>query len=358
MEKNMRRTAVLRDSLFMLHDPGFGHPESPQRLKVIYDVLDREELKSCFVSPEIKSASHDVIALNHDNALINRVADTAGNAFDSLDPDTKTSPDSYAAATLAVGALTTGIDLLLEGSIDNAFALVRPPGHHAEKAQSMGFCLFNNVAVAAQYAIAHYGLKRVMIVDWDLHHGNGTQNSFYDTDKVLYVSTHQFPFYPGTGDMMETGKGKGEGYTVNIPLPGYQGDIDYATVFNDIVVPIGTEYKPELVLVSCGFDIYKDDPLGSMEVTTEGFAYLTRSMVQLADEVCKGKLMVTLEGGYDLTGQRDGTMAVLSELTGISLDTDISAKINEKAVDKLARAQSVHPAIDQAMEVAKRYWKL
>jgi len=354
----MRKTAIFRDPLFMDHDPGFDHPESPQRLKVINEVLDKEAIKNCFIYPEFLPAPHKIIGLNHDTALMNRVAETAGKIFDALDADTKTSSDSYAAATLAVGAMTTGVDLLVEGKVDNGFAFVRPPGHHAEKNRSMGFCLFNNVAVAAQYAIAHCGLKRVMIVDWDLHHGNGTQHSFYDTDKVLYVSTHQFPFYPGTGDLGETGKAKGEGYTVNIPLPGYQGDVDYATIFNDIIVPIGCEYKPELLLVSCGFDIYKDDPLGAMEVTADGFAYLTRSMVQLAEEVCDGKLLITLEGGYNLNGQRDGAMAVLSELAGITLDTGYATNLSEKIAKQLSGAQSVHPAIDQARGVAKKFWKL
>lgn len=354
----MRKTAIFRDPLFMDHDPGFDHPESPQRLKVINEVLDKEELKNCFIYPEFSPASHKIIGLNHDTALMNRVAETAGKIFDALDPDTKTSPDSYAAAILAVGALTTGVDLLLDGEIDNGFALVRPPGHHAEKNRSMGFCLFNNVAVAAHYAINNCGLKRVMIVDWDLHHGNGTQDSFYDTDKVLYVSTHQYPYYPGTGDVNETGQGIGEGYTVNIPLPGYQSDVDYATIFNDIIVPLGKEYKPELILVSCGFDIYRDDPLGAMEVTADGFSYLTRCMVQLAGNVCGGKLLVTLEGGYDLNGQRDGAMAVLSELVGHKLETGFATNLNRGQAKKLTSAQSVHPAIKQAREVAKRSWKL
>jgi acetoin utilization deacetylase AcuC-like enzyme len=354
----MRKTAIFRDPLFLDHDPGFDHPESPQRLKVINEVLDKEELKRCFIYPEFSPAPHKIIGLNHDTALMNRVAETAGKIFDALDPDTKTSPDSYAAAILAVGALTTGVDLLLKGEIDNGFAFVRPPGHHAEKNRSMGFCLFNNVAVAAHYAISNCGLKRVMIVDWDLHHGNGTQNSFYDTDKVLYVSTHQYPYYPGTGDVNETGKGIGEGYTVNIPLPGYQGDVDYATIFNDIIVPLGKEYQPELILVSCGFDIYKDDPLGAMEVTADGFSYLTRCLVQLAEEVCGGKLLVTLEGGYDLNGQRDGAMAVLSELVGQKLETGFATNLNKSQAKKLLAAQSVHPAIEQAREVAKRSWKL
>lgn len=354
----MRKTAILRDPLFLDHDPGFDHPESPQRLKVIYEVLDKKEVNNCFVFPDFEPASHKVIELNHGSNLINRVAETAGKMFDALDPDTKTSPDSYAAATLAVGALIKGVDLLVEGAVDNGFAFVRPPGHHAEKDRCMGFCLFNNVAVAAKYAISHYGMKRIMIVDWDLHHGNGTQNSFYDSDKVLYVSTHQYPYYPGTGAVAETGKGKGKGYTVNIPLPGHQGDMDYATIFDDIIVPLGKQYKPELILVSCGFDIHKNDPLGSMEVTAAGFSYITRAMVQLAEAVCEGRLLITLEGGYDLNGQRDGAMAVLSELLGEPLDTGFSTNMDEKTRTQLSKNKSVHPAIDQARDVAKMFWKL
>lgn len=354
----MRKTAVFKDPLFMAHDPGFDHVESPNRLKVIHEVLDRVEVRDHFVYPDISPASQRIIGLNHTVDHIYRVGETAGKIFDSLDPDTQTSMDSYAAACMAVGALTRGVDLLLAGEIDNGFALVRPPGHHAEGDRSMGFCLFNNVAVAAHYALQRCALKRVMIVDWDLHHGNGTQNSFYNTDKVLYLSTHQYPYYPGSGSLHETGKGKGEGYTVNIPLPGYQGDRDYATIFNDIITPIGRQYQPDLILISCGFDISHGDPLGTMEVTSKGFAYMTRSMLKLAEEVCAGKLLVTLEGGYNLNGMRDGAMAVLSELCGHPLDSGYATNLDKKSANDYAMKKSIHPAIEQARDVAKRYWKL
>jgi acetoin utilization deacetylase AcuC-like enzyme len=354
----MRKTAVFRDPLFLDHDPGFDHVESPARLKGIYKLLDGEVMRDCFLLPDFPPASLELIGLNHSQALIERVSETAGKIFDSLDPDTRTSPNSYAAACLAVGALIKGVDLLQAGVIDNGFALVRPPGHHAERDHSMGFCLFNNVAVAAQYAIQVLGLDRVMIVDWDLHHGNGTQHSFYESNQVLYLSTHQYPYYPGTGSLKETGRGQGEGFTVNIPLPGYQGDLEYATIFNDLVFPIGREYRPQLILVSAGFDIYRGDPLGSMEVTAQGFAYMTRTLVQLAQEVCEGHLLVTLEGGYNLDGQRDGVLAVLAELSGRKFDLGYPVYLDDAVFKRLSREKSSHPAILHAREVAKKYWKM
>lgn len=354
----MRKTAIFTDPLFLEHDPGFDHPESPERLRGVYKLLAEKALRDCFLKPKFSPASHEIIALNHSAALIQRVAETAGKVFDFLDPDTKTSSASYGAACMAAGALIKGVDLLTAGDIDNGFALVRPPGHHAERDQSMGFCLFNNVAIAARYATEILGLDRVMIVDWDLHHGNGTQHSFYESEKVLYISTHQYPYYPGTGSLRETGKGKGEGFTLNIPLPGYQGDVDYATIFDDLVVPIGREYNPQLILVSAGFDIYRGDPLGTMEVTAQGFAYMTRILVRLAEEVSQGRLLVTLEGGYHPDGQRDGILAVLGELCGQELDTEYQIHLDNETARGLGREKSHHPAIRQACEVAKKYWKM
>ncbi len=354
----MRKTAVLRDNLFLSHDPGFNHPESPDRLRDIYSLIEKDSLKDLFIQPDFLPASDKALKYNHSPSLVKKIAKTSGKPYGSLDADTKTSPDSYNAACLAVGSILKGIDLIVEGEVDNCFALIRPPGHHAERDRAMGFCLFNNVAIAAHHAIKEHGLERIMIVDWDLHHGNGTQFSFYDTDKVFYISTHQYPYYPGTGSINEVGKGKGEGYTLNIPLPGGQGDKEYAAIFNKIIKPLGREYKPQLILISSGFDIYHADPLGAMKVTSKGFAYMTRVIVDLAEEICQGKILVTMEGGYNLTGQRDGTLAVLSELYGAPLDTGYPINLDSKTAEDLANENTVIQPLEQVCTVAKKYWRM
>ena len=354
----MRKTAVYRNDLFLLHEPGFDHPESPDRLRVIYDELDKEKVGCHFVYPGFEPVSHDTLLMNHSQALVQRVADTQGRSHDFLDADTRTSESSYDAACLAVGALTDGIGRMAAGEIDNCFCLVRPPGHHAERDRSMGFCLYNNVAVAARWAMKELGMTKIMIIDWDLHHGNGTQHSFYDDNRVLYLSSHQYPYYPGSGALLETGEGAGEGFTVNIPLPGGQGDMEFARIFNELVVPVTREYEPELILVSAGFDIYNGDPLGAMRVSADGFAWMTRKLVQVAEEVCSGKLLVTLEGGYNLTGMRDGALAVLAELCGDKLDCGYPVNLADKKAKQLATSGVECSPLDQAVEVAKNYWTL
>ncbi len=357
----MRRTAVYRDELFLEHRPGYDHPESPERLQVIYRELDRKETGSRLFYPGFEPASTDVIALNHSPALIEKVAATAGHAHDFLDADTRTSERSYEAACLAAGALVDAVNRLDQGEIDNAFCLVRPPGHHAERDRSMGFCLFNNVAIAARWAVEELRYKRVMIVDWDLHHGNGTQHSFYDSDSVLYFSTHQYPYYPGTGAALETGSGTGRGYTVNVPLAGGQGDREYACIFNELLLPVARKFMPEIIFISCGFDIYDGDPLGAMKVTPAGFAYMTRILVQLADELCQGRLVVTLEGGYNLKGMQEGGLAVLTELCGERLNRGYPEYLEEIYAENLKKSNrsSIQLAsLDQVIEVVKNSWDI
>jgi len=352
----MRKTAIYRDDLFLEHQPGYDHVESPERLKVINKELDAIK-EDIFIYPQFNPASLETIGLNHTKKHIEKVASTAGKEYDFLDADTQTSEKSFAASLLAAGALVEGLKCLESGEIDNCFCLVRPPGHHAEHDRSMGFCLFNNVAIAARYAISHLGLDRILILDWDLHHGNGTQHSFYDSDKVLYISTHQYPYYPGSGALLETGKGKGEGFTVNIPLAGGQGDADFACIFNDLISPVASLYNPQLILISCGFDIYQGDPLGGMQVTSAGFAYMTKVMVQLSEKLCGGKLLVTLEGGYNLKGMRDGSLAVLSQLCGQKRLGGHPEFLNEKKSDEFSNVTGLD-SVSQALMIARNYWKI
>ena len=346
----MRKTAIMKDDLFMEHEPGADHVESPDRLRVIYEQLDKPEIRQNFLFPSFAPVGKDIIGLNHNDAHFNLVAATAGKSFDMLDPDTTTSAKSFDAGCLAVGALVEGARLLAEGEIDNCFALVRPPGHHAESDRSMGFCLFNNVAIAARYAVQKLKMERVLIIDWDLHHGNGTQHSFEDDPSILYFSTHQYPYYPGSGSFSESGRGKGEGFTVNVPLSMGYGDGEYVGIFEKIFKPIALEFGAEIILVSAGFDIYMGDPLGGMDVTPSGFAALTRSIMEIADSCCGGKVVITLEGGYNLQGLRDSVMTVLKELAGLSKTstTDLLAKADQQTLD---------PVVKRVNEVHHRYWK-
>jgi acetoin utilization deacetylase AcuC-like enzyme len=354
----MNKTAIFRDDLFAKHDPGFEHLDSPERITTIYAALDAIAAIKWFIEPSFSMASRETLLLNHSPSLIDKVAATADKIYCVLDGDTFTSQKSYAAACLAAGALVCGVDLLFQAQIDNGFALVRPPGHHAEKEKSMGFCIFNNVALAAHHAIEKHGVQKILIVDWDVHHGNGTQKSFYDSDKVFFVSIHQSDTYPGSGSLQETGIGRGVGYTINIPLPGGQGDREYANIFNTLVVPLAQQYRPELILVSAGFDGYYGDGAGSMCLSCHGYAYMTRVLVKLAEELCGGKILVSLEGGYSLQGLQEGVFAVLGELVGKRLDTPFLSYLDGETARQLKAERGLHPAIERVRDVAKNYWKM
>lgn len=351
----MRKTAIFKNDLFLEHIPDFNHVESPDRLRVIYEQLEQQPLKDKLFFPDFGPASVENLELNHSKDHIMRVAGTSGQAFNSLDPDTQTSAMSYDAACLAAGAVTGGMAMIVNGEADNGFALVRPPGHHAEANKAMGFCLFNNVAVGARYGLQKLGMERVAIIDWDLHHGNGTQNSFYSSDQVLYISTHAYPYYPGSGGLAEVGAGKGEGYTVNVPLSGGQDDRSFSAIFKQIVVPATREFQPDFIIVSAGFDTYFNDPLGTMAVTEQGYAGMARQLVDLAGEVCSGRILVALEGGYNLRGLRDGVLAVIGELSG---DPECPGKIADETVREIIDSDRDVAVIDQVRNIAKRYWNL
>jgi acetoin utilization deacetylase AcuC-like enzyme len=346
----MSSLALIKDDRYMEHNPGDGHPESPDRLRVIHELIDREFSALPLIPPRL--ATMDELALVHDPVYIQTVAGTEGRIHSQLDPDTGLSARSYEIARLAAGGLLQGVDALLQTpnsefpTPNSVFAFVRPPGHHAEPDRGMGFCLFNNVAIAAAYAKERYGLKRILIVDWDLHHGNGTQHAFYDDPGVLYFSSHQYPYYPGSGGFHEAGSGKGEGYTVNAPFPGGFGDAEYLSVYTKILEPIALEYTPELVLVSAGFDPFVKDPLGGMKVTGAGFGALAGLVQDIARRSCDGKIMLALEGGYSPEGLRSGVRAVLQTLLG-----------KPAPVPENASSARVDEVIERIVSIHRKYWK-
>jgi acetoin utilization deacetylase AcuC-like enzyme len=304
---------LLFDPVMTEHDPGPGHPESPDRLRAIWrDLSARPVAGTEVVAPP--KATREELSRVHDEEYVARILSLRGREV-QLDPDTATSTASVDAALLAAGAATEAVRRVIDGKATSAFALVRPPGHHAESTRAMGFCLFNNVAVAAAEAHAK-GLSRVLCIDWDVHHGNGTQHSYYARRDLLFCSTHQYPFYPGTGSESETGTGPGEGFTVNVPLPAGCGDGDYAASFADVLLPIADAYRPELILVSAGFDAHRDDPLAGMEVSEEGFAALCGAVKKIADRHSAGRLVLTLEGGYDLRALSRSARACIEVLAG------------------------------------------
>ena len=306
-----RRVCVVEDRRFLEHRSPPGHPERPERLAAVGEAIAARSDRLAALASRL--AEPDEICRVHPAAHLRAIETAARLAPGRLDPDTFVSSASYAVARLAAGSAIESARAVAQGRCDAALAAVRPPGHHAEAARAMGFCLFNNVAIAAR-ALREDGVERILIVDWDVHHGNGTQHLFEADRDVLFFSTHQFPFYPGTGDFGEIGRGAGEHATVNVPLPPGCGDRDYAGVLHRVLVPIATAFRPELILVSCGFDAHRDDPLASMQVSGAGYAEMTRIVRALATQLCDGRIAFLLEGGYAPSGLFEGTSAVLDVL--------------------------------------------
>jgi acetoin utilization deacetylase AcuC-like enzyme len=299
--KTAAGTGFVYDGVYLKHDTGAGHPERPERLTAIVEQLKQKGLLAKLVELKPAAAPVEWLTKVHTPAYVERVGRSCRAGAGYLDSaDTPVSTNSYDVALLAAGGVLCAVDAVMEGRVENAFCAVRPPGHHALKERAMGFCLFNNVAIAARYIQHKHKLARVLIVDWDVHHGNGTQACFYDDPTVFYFSTHQSPFYPGTGSAEERGEGSGRGFTLNVPLPAGSEDAQYKQAFEEKLKPAAAAFKPDFVLVSAGFDAAKGDLLGGMKLTPAGYAQLTRIVKEIARQHCQGRLVSVLEGGYHL----------------------------------------------------------
>jgi acetoin utilization deacetylase AcuC-like enzyme len=344
-----KRTGIVKDDKYLTHCAGEGHPECPERLHAIYSMLEEPDMSGRFHDIPARSATPQELLPVHSAQYVEELKATEGIPYTSFDSETGTCALSHEAALLAAGGLCRAVAAVCSGGVHNAFALIRPPGHHAEESCAKGFCLYNNIAIAAKFAQNQCGLKRVLIVDWDLHHGNGTQHCFEEDPTVLYFSVHQRHTYPGTGKFREAGKGTGKGFTLNLPLPPGCGDGDYLLLFEKILKPIAFEFAPQLVLVSAGFDIHAADSMGAMAVSPEGFAGLTQSVMEIAETNCDGRLVLSLEGGYDLAALRDSVKAVLLELTGLT--TTDTAKLlisaDRRKMDRVLR---------KAWRIHRKHW--
>jgi acetoin utilization deacetylase AcuC-like enzyme len=348
----MQPVLIVRDERFKDHLKQIPHLESPRRVKAFQDILGDSSLQGQLSELTPRQADAKELALVHTAEHIERVERSAEKPLTSFDFDTQATENSYEVASLAVGGIFNLLDEIWTGRCSRGFACVRPPGHHAEPNKAMGFCLFNNVALGARYLKEAHGARKVMIVDVDVHHGNGTQAVFYDTSDVLYVSMHQFPAFPGTGNFGEVGSGEGEGFTVNIPMGKGHGDADFSKVIYFIVNPLAQAYEPDMILVSCGFDLYYRDPLGGMRGTGDGYGLMTFFLLGIAEKVCRGRIAFIMEGGYSLRGIRECALRVMQELCGVS-------SVPGKSIDKVvgARPKKVS-AIAKAMEVQRKYWKI
>ena len=293
-----------------------GHPESPERLEVVLALLRESGLRDRLREIEPRDATDEELSWVHPAQFLEELRRICADGPGMIDMDTYVQPESFSIALTAAGSTVAATEAVLGGEVDSAFVAVRPPGHHAGPELAMGFCLLNNIAIAAEAARKRHGLERIAIIDIDVHHGNGTQDAFYEDGGVLYVSTHLFPFYPGTGPPRETGVDDGAGANVNIALPAYCGDAEYCAAFDQLVEPIVRRFRPELILVSCGFDAHFADPIANMALSNAGYGELTARLLRLAQELCDGKIVFLLEGGYDLIAVPWGVRTVIEVLLG------------------------------------------
>jgi acetoin utilization deacetylase AcuC-like enzyme len=309
------KTAYLYDEVYLEHQTGGFHPERPERLTAINDMVEKSGWNKELLKLQAREADLDTVALVHERDYIEKVERECEAGHGGLSTgDTTICPESYSVALKAAGGVLNVVDAVMKNQASNAFCAVRPPGHHANQCLGMGFCIFNNIAIAARYAQKTYGLERVLIADWDVHHGNGTQDIFYEDKTVFFMSSHQYPWYPGSGHFSETGSGSGKGYTLNRPFPAGSGNKEIIDVYRNDLRKAALEFKPDLTLISAGFDSRVGDPLGNLLLDDQGFRELTRVMLDIANINGNGRLVSILEGGYSLEGLSMGIQAHLDEL--------------------------------------------
>ena len=295
------KTGFVQDARFLAHDTGDGHPECSARLSVALKYLETQSWYETLTQVEANSAELEQILRVHDTDYVRRAEEVCRSGNSHLDSmDVSVCTESFDIALLAAGSSIQLADNVINKTVDNAFALIRPPGHHAEMSMAMGFCLFNNIAVLARYLQNTHGIDKIAIIDWDVHHGNGTQHLFEEDPSVLYISTHQYPFYPGTGSYSETGIGRGNGATLNCPMPIGATDRDYDKVFMEDILPRLDVFKPEFILISAGFDAHQADPLANINLSTDSFSWMTERIMEKADHHCENRIISLLEGGYNL----------------------------------------------------------
>jgi acetoin utilization deacetylase AcuC-like enzyme len=378
---SMHRTGLIFDERYLRHDTGAqttvrvrggsfeaspeGHPSSTSITKRIKEFLDGSGLTAMMQSVEARAASEDELVVYHTREYIEGVhAHVQGGpmqgAWGEIEDDTPLSAGSFEAAIYAAGGAINGVQAIMQGDVRNTYALLRPPGHHAMSNRAMGFCVFNNAVVAAHSARRTFGLERIMIVDWDVHHGNGTQDAFYADPGVLFVSLHQHNWYPKlSGELEQVGSGAGAGYTVNIPLPAGTGDRGYRTAFEQLVIPIGLQYQPQLIIVSAGQDANWLDPLAQQMVTMAGFRAMSQLMVEMAEEICDGRLLLLQEGGYSLAYVPYCTVAVVEPLLGVDLglvDLYEGSSEVERAMTVLTR--ETQDALAAAKKWHSNWWNI
>ena len=310
----MNKTGYISDPFYLKHK-NEPHPENPGRLNAIQKNIESSKYYNNLTLIQPRKATVEDIAKVHGTGYIRSVEDSCRNGVRNLDADTVISSDSYQAALLSAGAGLEALDKILEGTVGNAFCAVRPPGHHAEQNKAMGFCLFNNVGVIARYAQDVKNIQKIFIFDWDVHHGNGTQHSFYKDSSIYYSSIHQYPFYPGTGGVDETGTGDGLGSNLNLPMRAYSCDADYINAIEHKLIPVIQKFNPDLIIISAGFDAHENDPLAQINLSTDCYGKMTQKLMEIANDVCNGRILSMLEGGYDYSALADSVQLHVETLS-------------------------------------------